>query len=76
MRQQICDLHEREVIDCEAAVEDVDHIIVEDSDRSSVEDGNQMAIEDECHVEVEDGHSGEGEAIDLSEVERLKIRDS
>ena len=30
LRRQICDLHEREVIDCEAAVEVVDHIVVED----------------------------------------------
>ena len=76
MRRQICDLHEREVIDCEAAVEVVDHIVVEDSDHSWVEDGNQIEIEDECHVVVEDGHPGEGGAIDLGEVERLEIRDS
>ena len=76
MRQQICDLHEREVNDCEAAVEDVDHIVVEDSGHSWVEDGNQIEIEDECHVIVEDGHPGEGGANDLGEVERLKIRDS
>ena len=68
MRQQICDLHEREVNDCEVAVEDVDHVVVEDRDHSWVEDGNQIVIED--------GRSGEGEAIDLGEVERLKIRDS
>ena len=52
MRRQICDLHEREVNDCEAVVEVVDHIV------------------------VEDGHPGEGGAIDLGEVARLKIRDS
>ena len=52
MIQQICDLHEVEVKDCEAAVEVVDHIV------------------------VEDGHPGEGGAIDLGEVARLKIRDS
>ena len=34
-------------------------------------------IEDEGHVVVEErGHIGEGGAIDLGEVERLKIRDS
>ena len=69
MWQQICDLHEREVIDCETAVEVVDHIVVEDSDHSWVEDGNQMAFEDEGHIEVEDDHSGEGGAIGLGEVE-------
>ena len=73
LRRQICDLHERKVIDCEAAVEVVDHIVVEDSDRSGVE---EIAIENECHVVVEDDHPGEGGAIDLGEVERLKIRDS
>ena len=33
-------------------------------------------IEDEGHVEVDDDHIGEGGAIDLGKVERLKIRDS
>ena len=70
-------MHEREVKDCEPAVEVVDHTVVEESDHSWVEDSNQIAFEDEGNVVVEEcDRIGEGGAIGLGEVERLKIRDS
>ena len=51
LRRQICDLHEREVIDCEAAVEVVDHIVVEDGHPG---EGGAIDLDEVERLEIRD----------------------